>query len=96
MTSAQKGFFTHQRKLMNKVIQDGIVRNFSTGGKKDFYETLEVPKNASQSDIKKKYFELAKKFHPDVNKTPEAKEKFAAINNAYETLSDEGKRKVYD
>ena len=38
----------------------------------------------------------AKKYHPDVNKTPEAKEKFAEINNAYETLSDEGKRRVYD
>ena len=42
------------------------------------------------------YFNLAKKYHPDVNKTPEAKEKFAGINNAYETLSDENKRRVYD
>jgi molecular chaperone DnaJ len=39
---------------------------------------------------------LAKKFHPDVNKTPEAKEKFASINNAYETLSDDSKRRIYD
>lgn len=76
--------------------QTALNRCFSSSSKKDFYETLEVPRGASQADIKKKYFELAKKYHPDVNKTPEAKEKFAAINNAYETLSDEGKRKVYD
>ena len=39
---------------------------------------------------------IAKKYHPDVNPSSEAKEKFAKINNAYETLSDEGKRRVYD
>ena len=39
---------------------------------------------------------MAKKYHPDVNKTADAKEKFAKINNAYETLSDENKRRVYD
>jgi len=39
---------------------------------------------------------LAKKYHPDVNKTPEAKERFAHINNAYETLSDDNKRRIYD
>ena len=66
------------------------------GGKDDFYSTLGVEKSASQSDIKKSYFQMAKKYHPDVNKTPEAKEKFAKINNAYETLSDENKRRVYD
>jgi molecular chaperone DnaJ len=39
---------------------------------------------------------LAKEYHPDVNKAAEAKEKFATINEAYETLGDEGKRRVYD
>ena len=57
---------------------------------------LGIDRNASQSDIKKSYFQLAKKYHPDVNPSAEAKEKFAQINNAYETLSDEGKRRVYD
>ena len=66
------------------------------GNDNDFYGTLGVTRNASASDIKKEYFKLAKKYHPDVNKTPEAAEKFAKINNAYETLSDEGKRRVYD
>lgn len=63
---------------------------------KDFYKTLNVPKGATQDEIKKAYFKLAKEFHPDVNKAPEAKEKFATINEAYETLGDEGKRRVYD
>ena len=63
---------------------------------KDFYKTLSVSKGASQDEIKKAYFKLAKEYHPDVNKAPEAKEKFATINEAYETLGDESKRKVYD
>lgn len=64
--------------------------------KKDFYSTLNVSKNSSQDEIKKAYFKLAKQFHPDVNKSPEAKEKFATINEAYETLGDESKRRIYD
>ncbi|CAD8054820.1 unnamed protein product [Paramecium sonneborni] len=64
--------------------------------KKDLYELLGVPRNASQNDIKKAYYGLAKKYHPDANPSKDAKEKFAEINNAYETLSDENKRKVYD
>lgn len=45
-----------------------------------FLEILGVPKSSSKDDLKKAYFKLAKLYHPDVNKTPEAKEKFAAIN----------------
>jgi len=55
-----------------------------------------VDRNASAADIKKSYFKLAKQYHPDVNDTAEAKDKFAKINNAYETLSDDSKRRVYD
>ena len=55
-----------------------------------------MPRGASQADLKKAYFTMAKKYHPDVNKTPEAKERFAKINNAYETLSDADKRRIYD
>ena len=53
-------------------------------------------KNSSQDEIKKAYFNLAKKYHTDVNKSPEAKERFGHINNAYETLGDEQKRRIYD
>lgn len=68
----------------------------SAASDKDFYGLLDIDRNASPSDIKKAYFQLAKKYHPDVNPSAEAKEKFAKINNAYETLSDETKRRVYD
>lgn len=57
---------------------------------------LGVSKGASSADIKKAYFQMAKKYHPDVNDSAEGKEKFTVINNAYETLSDDGKRRVYD
>jgi len=63
---------------------------------KDYYKTLGVSRGSTQDEIKKAYFKLAKEYHPDVNKAPEAKEKFASINDAYETLGDEGKRRVYD
>ncbi|XDV22191.1 hypothetical protein PO909_027141 [Leuciscus waleckii] len=63
----------------------------------DFYDVLGVPRTATQKDIKKSYYQLAKKYHPDTNPDdPEAKEKFAKLAEAYETLSDELKRKQYD
>jgi curved DNA-binding protein len=64
--------------------------------KQSLYETLEVSSNASADEIKKAYRKLARKYHPDVNKSPEAEEKFKEINGAYEILSDEEKRKKYD
>jgi len=60
------------------------------------YNILGINKNASQSEIKKAYRKLAKKYHPDVNKTKEAEDKFKEINMAYEVLSDENRRKQYD
>lgn len=64
---------------------------------KDYYEILGVDKNASQEEIKKAYRKLAKKYHPDMNAGNEkAQEKFKEINEAYEVLGDENKRKKYD
>jgi len=64
---------------------------------KDYYEILEVPRDASQEDIKKAYRRLAKQYHPDVNKDdPQANEKFKEINEAYEVLMDPQKRAQYD
>ena len=63
---------------------------------KDYYSILGVDKKASQDDIKSAYRKLAKKYHPDINKTPEAQEKFKEINEAYEVLGDEKKRANYD
>lgn len=63
---------------------------------KDPYDTLGVKSNASQSDIKKAYYKLAKKYHPDINKEATAEKKFHDLQNAYEILSDEDKRRQYD
>ena len=62
----------------------------------DPYATLGVSNSASAGEIKKAYYGLAKKYHPDTNKDPSAKDKFAAAQSAYEILSDESKKKAYD
>jgi molecular chaperone DnaJ len=64
--------------------------------KRDYYEVLEIQKNASKDEIKNSYRKLALKFHPDRNKSPGAEEKFKEISEAYAVLSDEEKRKRYD
>lgn len=64
---------------------------------KDYYQTLGVSKGVSQDEIKKAYRKLARKYHPDVNPDdPKAEEKFKEINEAYQVLSDEDKRKKYN
>ncbi len=62
----------------------------------DFYKVLGLDKGASLDDIKQAYRRLALKYHPDVNKSKEAEEKFKEINEAYAVLSDPEKRKQYD
>nr|CAD2185332.1 unnamed protein product [Meloidogyne enterolobii] len=63
---------------------------------KDYYKILGVPKSASDSEVKKAYYQLAKKYHPDVNKEKGASEKFQELSEAYEVLSDSKRRSEYD
>ena len=64
--------------------------------KRDYYDILGVSRDASKEEIKKAYRKLALEYHPDRNKSTDAEEKFKAINEAYEILSDSKKREAYD
>ena len=63
---------------------------------KDYYATLGVDKTAGADEIKKAYRKLARKYHPDVSKEKDSKEKFQDVSEAYETLKDPEKRAAYD
>ena len=62
----------------------------------DYYDILGVSRNADDTEIKKAYRGLARKYHPDVNKDAGAEDKFKEINEAYSVLSDAQKRSQYD
>lgn len=64
--------------------------------KRDYYEVLGVSKTATDAEIKSAFRKMAKKYHPDLNKEPDAAEKFKECQEAYEVLSDPNKRKTYD
>jgi molecular chaperone DnaJ len=64
--------------------------------KRDYYEVLGVAKDATKDQIKQAYRDLALKYHPDRNKSPDAEEKFKEISEAYAVLSDDDKRSQYD
>jgi len=64
--------------------------------RRDYYEVLGIGRNATEARIKSAYRKLARKYHPDVNKSPDAVEKFKEATEAYEVLSDSQRRQMYD
>ncbi|MDW8043772.1 MAG: DnaJ domain-containing protein [Nitrososphaerota archaeon] len=68
----------------------------SSRPKRDYYEVLGVPRNATKEEIKRAYRRLALQYHPDRNKSPDAEEKFKEISEAYAVLMDDEKRRLYD
>jgi curved DNA-binding protein len=63
---------------------------------KDYYATLGVQRDAAPEEIKRAYRKLARKYHPDVSKLPDAEERFKEVNEAHEVLMDAEKRAAYD
>src|SRR5690606_39762832 len=63
---------------------------------RDYYAILGVDRKATQEEIKQAYRRLARKYHPDVNKEPDAEEKFKEVKEAYEVLGDKQKKAQYD
>jgi DnaJ family protein A protein 3 len=88
------------RACLHLVARTALHRQLSTSAAllgKDYYKTLGVPQNASGKDIKKAYYQLAKKYHPDTNKgEPTAEKLFQDVSEAYEVLSDDRKKADYD
>ncbi|XP_063073734.1 dnaJ homolog subfamily B member 9 [Engraulis encrasicolus] len=73
-----------------------MIAELILAAEEDYYEVLGVPKDATERQIKKAFHKLAMKYHPDRNKSPDAEDKFRDIAEAYETLSDEKRRREYD
>jgi DnaJ-class molecular chaperone len=67
-----------------------------TMAERDYYDILDVSRDASQDEIKRSYRKLARELHPDVNKAPDAEKRFSEVQEAYAVLSDPEKRKKYD
>ena len=82
---------------MKEIIFLGIVFLQIILCEKDLYKVLEIKRSATQPEIKKRYREMTRKYHPDRNQGDEkAKDKFSEVAEAYEVLSDAKKRKLYD
>ena len=81
-----------KKKLTDEEFEKSLISN----NLPNYYEILQIQKNTSQAEIKKQYRHLAKKWHPDREKSPDAERKMMQINMAYEVLSNPKRRKMYD
>ena len=81
-----------KKKLTDEEFRKSLLAN----NLPNYYEILQIQKNTSQAEIKNQYRHLAKKWHPDREKSPGAERKMMQINMAYEVLSDPKRRKMYD
>ncbi|KFM20707.1 Chaperone protein DnaJ [Marine Group I thaumarchaeote SCGC AAA799-D07] len=86
--------FTRDGK--KKLTDEEFRKSLLSSNLPNYYEILEIKNNATQSEIKNQYRHLAKKWHPDREKSPDAEKKMAQINTAYEVLSNSKRRKMYD
>ncbi|KAI0267387.1 DnaJ domain-containing protein [Gloeopeniophorella convolvens] len=84
--------------IANRASANGPRRSFhgTRASRASHYETLSIPRNASRSQIKSAYYKLSKQYHPDINKDPQAREKFHTFSEAYTILGDDRKRRAYD
>lgn len=87
-------------KMPENYYSDDIIAMWRTAGiyasqSLDYFQVLEIPHICSDADVKQAYLRLAKQWHPDVNKSPDAVEKFKCISNAYDELKDELRRSHY-
>ncbi|XP_076319570.1 dnaJ homolog l(2)tid, mitochondrial isoform X2 [Tachypleus tridentatus] len=93
----QRSVYPNNRNFVLNTVVSRKFHTTSVSWRSDYYEVLGIARNASQKDIKKAYYQLAKKYHPDTNRgDPEAAKKFQEVSEAYEVLSDDNKRKQYD
>ena len=85
--------------MLNKLLITILILN-SSFSKDDsdecYYKTLGISRNATKKEVKKAFKKLSKKYHPDVSKEKNATQIFAKVNEAYEVLGDEEKRRKYD
>lgn len=99
---ALKNANNHRNWLLLRLLNSNLggtrsIHSTASMSARDYYDVLGVNKNATASEIKKAYYGLAKKLHPDTNKDdPEAEKKFQEVSKAYEVLKDDEKRSVYD
>ena len=85
-----------ERDGKNKLTDEEFRKSLLANNLPNYYEILQIQKNTSQAEIKNQYRQLAKKWHPDREKSPGAERKMMQINMAYEVLSNPKRRKMYD